>query len=283
MKILDLINKGQETLIQKLEDVNFRFESELILSHVLKKDRVWLLTHQNDNVDGNEERLYFSLINRRADGEPFGYITGTKEFMSLVFSVCPGVLIPRPDTETLVCKVIDIFKGKSAKFLDLCTGSGAIAVSIAKYIENASVTAVDISDICIDIATKNTQNNEVAKKVRLIKKDVLADFDLGEKFDCLVSNPPYIKTSTLPSLMKDVKDYEPTLALDGGEDGLLFYRAICSIAKKHLEENGYLFFEVGFDQAEDVKKLMEENNFSQIEFIKDLSGINRVVYGKYTG
>lgn len=280
MKILELINKGAEVLSQNLSDINYRFESELLLSFVLKKERVWLLLHQNDNINENLSDLFFSLIKRRAQGEPYSYITGTKEFMSLEFSVYPGILIPRPDTETLVCHVIDTFKNEKVKILDLCTGSGAIGISLAKYIDKSEVTCVDISDVCIKTAEENAVKNGVKDKITIKKADVLKGIATDSKYDCIVSNPPYIKTSDMKALMRDVKDYEPHLALDGGDDGLIFYRKISETAKKILSPFGMLCFEVGHDQAEDVKNIMIENSFADICFIKDLAGINRVVSGK---
>ena len=204
--------------------------------------------------------------------------------MSLDFSVCPGVLIPRPDTEALVCHVIDEFKSKKVSILDLCTGSGAIAISCAKYIPWACVTAVDVSPICIETTKKNAAKNGVADRVNTIMADVFTSFDdlkSESKFDCIVSNPPYIKTEVLTSLMKDVKDFEPHLALDGGEDGLVFYRKISALSAELLKKGGMLAFEVGHDQADDVKNIMHKTGFGNIRFIKDLAGINRVVSGHW--
>lgn len=279
MNISDLIKKGAEFLSEHLADVNCRFESELLLSFVLKKERIYLLVHNNETIDKKTADIFLSYIKRRAKGEPYAYITGTKEFMSLEFSVCPGVLIPRPDTETLVNHVIcSQGANTSPNILDICTGSGAIAVSLAKYIKDACVTAIDISDICIEKARENAEKNGVADRVNIIKKDVLSSFCYEEKFDCIVSNPPYIKSDTLPSLMKDVKDFEPLLALDGGDDGLIFYRKISSDAKKLLKEGGLLAFEIGHDQAKEVSCILEKEGFKNIGFKKDLAGIDRVVF-----
>ena len=280
MNISELIIKGAKLLSQNLEDINPRFESELLLSFVLKKERIYLLIHNNEEVAQNDEEAFLSLVKRRALGEPFAYITGTKEFMSLEFNVRPGVLIPRPDTETLVNHVIESLKGTpSPHILDLCTGSGAIAVSLAKYIKDASVTAIDISDICVKTTRENAKKNGT-EKVCVLKTDILSH-PLGStlKFDCVVSNPPYIKTDVLPSLMKDVKDYEPQLALDGGKDGLVFYKKITSDAKELLKPGGLLAFEIGHDQAEDVFNIMEAEGFENISFQYDLAGIRRVISG----
>lgn len=281
MNILDAISKGIKLLSESLSDINPRFESELLLSYAIKKERIWLLLHGSDKLSEDDCNRFLGLVKRRADGEPFSYITGTKEFMSLDFKVKEGVLIPRPDTETLVCHIIETFKNKNALILDLCTGSGAIAVSIAKYLEDSFVTAVDISDVCIETAKENAETNGVADRVDIVKKDILTGFSTDKQFDCIVSNPPYIKTEDIKTLMKDVKDFEPTLALDGGNDGLIFYRKISTLAKKLLKKDGMLTFEIGHNQAQDVYNIMKNESFSEIDFVKDLAGINRVIYGKY--
>ena len=281
MNILDAISKGIKLLSESLSDINPRFESELLLSYAIKKERIWLLLHGSDKLSEDDCNRFLGLIKRRADGEPFSYITGTKEFMSLDFKVKEGVLIPRPDTETLVSHIIETFKNKNALILDLCTGSGAIAVSIAKYLEDSFITAVDISDVCIETAKENAETNGVADRVDIVKKDILTGFSTDKQFDCIVSNPPYIKTEDIKTLMKDVKDFEPTLALDGGNDGLIFYRKISTLAKKLLKKDGMLTFEIGHNQAQDVYNIMKNESFSEIDFVKDLAGINRVIYGKY--
>ena len=281
MNILDAISKGIKLLSESLSDINPRFESELLLSYAIKKERIWLLLHGSDKLSEDDCNRFLGLVKRRADGEPFSYITGTKEFMSLDFKVKEGVLIPRPDTETLVSHIIETFKNKNALILDLCTGSGAIAVSIAKYLEDSFITAVDISDVCIETAKENAETNGVADRVDIVKKDILTGFSTDKQFDCIVSNPPYIKTEDIKTLMKDVKDFEPTLALDGGNDGLIFYRKISTLAKKLLKKDGMLTFEIGHNQAQDVYNIMKNESFSEIDFVKDLAGINRVIYGKY--
>ena len=282
MKINELLNKGAEVLSENLTDINPRFESELLLSFVLKKERIFLAVHRNDEVNEENSAIFFDFIDRRKNGEPVSYITGTKEFMSLDFYVSEGVLIPRPDTETLCTHIIDNFKGSGYRMLDLCTGSGAIAVSLAKYIKDTLVDAVDISDICIETAKKNAIKNGVSDFINVIKADVLAGFKTDAKYDCIVSNPPYIKSEVIPTLMKDVRDFEPLSALDGGNDGLIFYEKISNFAPSLLKENGMLSFEVGHDQAEEVKEIMIRNGFKDICFVKDLAGVNRVVSGRFS-
>ena len=280
MKIAELLKQGAEILSKNLENINAMFESELLLSFVLEKERIYLAVNRHENIDDETADLFFSYILRRAASEPISYITGEKEFMSLKFCVCPKVLIPRPDTETLCCHIIDEFSGEGYNMLDLCTGSGAICVSLAKYIKNTFVDAVDISDICIKTAKKNAEENGVSNFVNVIKADILNGFKTSKRYDCIVSNPPYIKSEDISYLMKDVREFEPVLALDGGDDGLKFYEKISEIAPPMLNQNGMLAFEVGHNQSETVKNIMMKNGFSDIKIIKDLSGVNRVVSGR---
>jgi len=198
--------------------------------------------------------------------------------MSLEFDVEEGILIPRPDTEILVEEIINLYKDKSSKILDLCTGSGAIAVSLAHYLKNTSLTAVDKYDICLEITKKNAIKHNVDKRINIIKKDVLKPLSIDDDFDCIVSNPPYIKSDVLTTLPVDVRDYEPIYALDGGNDGLIFYKKITDFAKSKLKPGGILAYEIGYDQAESVKDLIKRtNSFEEIKIINDLSGLNRVI------
>ena len=212
---------------------------------------------------------------RIVSGEPLQYVVGMTEFMSLKFHVKDGCLIPRPDTETLVEKAIEIIGEKKLSVLDIGTGSGCVAISIAHYCKNALVSSVDISEKALEIAKNNAKLNNV--DVNFIKCDILKEIPKGS-YDVIVSNPPYIPTAVIEGLEKNVKDHEPRLALDGGNDGLDFYRRITDIAPSLLNKDGTLLYEVGHDQAQDVKKLMEKG-FKNIEIIKDLCGIERTVYG----
>ena len=200
--------------------------------------------------------------------------------MGLDFFVKEGVLIPRPDTEVLVEEVIELAKKKDAKnILDIGTGSGAITVSLAKYLENVKVTSVDISDIALEIGKRNAISNEVDDRITFVKSDLFTNIDKETKFDIIVSNPPYIKREVIDTLDKQVKDYEPYNALEGGVDGLDFYRAITKRAKEYLKKDGILAYEVGHDQSEDVSKLMEMDGYTNIYTLKDLQQIDRVVIG----
>ena len=255
-----------------------RLDAEVLLCDVLGCERIFLVINKDKNLSQSEYEQFSSYILRRAQNEPVSYIIGKREFMSLEFNVQKGILVPRPDTEILVEKIIDIYKNRSAKILDLCTGSGAIAVSLAYYLKDSTVIAVDKYDICVKTATENAKKHGVSNRVHVIKADVLGDFSLVEQIDCIVSNPPYIKSQVLTTLPSDVKDYEPDYALDGGSDGLIFYRKIAEYASKKLNSCGLLAFEIGFDQGESVSKIIEETgNFVNIEVSKDLAGLDRVI------
>lgn len=258
-----------------------RLDAEILLCHILGCERIDLTLNRDKILDESSLCVFNEYINRRLNCEPISYITGKKEFMSLDFFVEKGVLIPRPDTEILVEEIIKTYNGKSAKILDLCTGSGAIAVSLAHYLKDSMITAVDKFDVCINIAKKNAQNNGVSDRVSVIKEDVLELSDIEGDFDCIVSNPPYIEKDTLPTLPSDVKDFEPSYALDGGNDGLIFYRKITEFAKRKLSSDGILAYEIGFNQGQTVPEIIRKTgSFKDIKIIKDLSGLDRVVIAK---
>lgn len=259
-----------------------RLDCEVLLSKSLDCDRLNLILNAKKSVPDDAMERFSAYLKRRLNDEPVSYILGCREFMSLEFQVLPGVLIPRPDTEVLAEFAIENAKKlKNPYVLDLCTGSGALAVSIAKYCEQSHVFAVDFSDICVKTADENAKANGVSERVNVIKQDILEDFELENKFDILVSNPPYIKTEVIKTLDKTVKDYEPSSALDGGEDGLVFYRRIAHIAPKFLKNSGILAMEIGYDQEKEVYDILNEAKvFSDIDFICDLAGIKRVVKAK---
>lgn len=198
--------------------------------------------------------------------------------MGLEFEVSPAVLIPRPETEILVEEVLKRLKPNS-RFLDIGTGSGAIAVSIAKYSINSKGYAVDISNDALAIAKKNAKRNAVDGKIKFIKSDLYSSLPDEAEFDFIISNPPYIRSKDIEKLQEEVQK-EPLIALDGGKDGLLFYRRIIKDAGKYLKADGYIAFEVGYNQAGEVKDLLKNANFFNLEVIKDLQGIDRVVIGK---
>lgn len=245
-------------------------DAKVIVKSVLGADDVQLLIKRDETVPESLCRKAEEMAEKRGEHIPLAYIIKQKEFMSLPFTVDFGVLIPRTDTECIVEEIIkDVSEGY---VLDIGCGSGAISVCVAKYIPNAKVYAVDISDKAISIARQNAENNGVS--VEFTKADIFS-YKTDMMFDCIVSNPPYIETAELDSLMPDVKDYEPTVALDGGEDGLKFYRRIIDFAKSNLKPRGRLYFELGWKQFEAVRDLLINNGFTDIKEIYDLAGIKR--------
>ena len=276
MTIKQALIKGVTVL--KLEKVSTpKLKARLLLQYVLKKPRQYLIVYDNQKLTEKEEQDYLKYIELLTQGEPIEHITHQKEFMKLNFYVDENVLIPRQDTETLVEEVIEIAKKTRAKkILDLCTGSGAIAVSLAKYIDNCEVTALDISPKALEIAKLNAKNNEVENKITFIESDIFENLPL-EKYDIIVSNPPYIKKEIIKTLNKDVQR-EPRIALDGGNDGLDFYRKIIKEAYEYLKFKGYLCLEIGYDQKEDVIQLInQEDKYINTYSKKDLFGNDRIV------
>ena len=271
MKISEICEQSNKILCGIQGNI---LDTRLLLAHFLGKDKLFVMTNPDfevDNVDG-----FFALLDRRAKGEPIAYIIGKVEFMSLEFKVNRHTLIPRPDTETLVELAIEQIGDGNAKFLDIGTGSGCIAVSVAKYCSNARGVAVDISSEALAMAKHNAGLHNV--DIEFIEMDILTDFPKGE-FDIIVSNPPYIEEGVIPQLENNVKDYEPFGALCGGTDGLDFYKRISGEARYALKAGGMLAFEVGHTQHEAVAQIMKNDGYSDIAAVCDLSGIRRVVYG----
>ena len=258
---------------------NARFEAEQIVMKAVGITHGELILKGKDvKASDAQIRAVREMTARRKNGEPLWYIIGECSFMSLDFYVSKGVLIPRPDTETLVETVISAAdKKRELNIIDICAGSGCIGISLAHYLPNAAVDMLDVSDTALETARKNIIRNNVSGRVNLIKADILNEYP-DKKYDIAVSNPPYIETDTIDALNVSVKDYEPRLALDGGDDGLLFYRRIISIADKILKENALLAFEIGYDQAKSVTAIMTDK-FTDIRVIRDLADNDRVVTG----
>lgn len=280
MKIKEAIEKGAITL--KVENIESpKLKARMLMQFILNKPRQYIIVNDMQELSKGTEQEYFETIQKLKCNIPIEHITHQKEFMKLNFFVNENVLIPRQDTETLVEEVIKIAqKTNSKKILDLCTGSGAIAVSLAKYIEKSEITAVDISQEAIKIASKNAIMNNVENQITFVKSDLFENVK-KEKYDIIVSNPPYIKKSEIPKLEKQVQK-EPTIALDGGVDGLDFYRKIIKQSYEYLKYKGYLCLEIGYDQKEDVIELLEnEENYGGIYFRKDLYGNDRIVVGTF--
>lgn len=280
MTIKDIIIKYSDTF-KDISDTP-RLDTELLLQKALGDvDRLYIHLNLDKELTEEQEIKFIGFAKERLNGRPIAYIVENREFMGLDFFVKEGVLIPRPDTETLVEEIIEICKGrKEVSILDIGTGSGAITVSLAKYIENSKIMSFDISEIALEIAKKNAIINEVGEKIKYINSDLFtAISDSNIKFDIIVSNPPYIKKQDIEMLHTQVKDYEPYNALEGGEDGLDFYRKITEQGKKYLNRCGILAYEVGHNQAEDVINIMKSNGYKKIYTKKDIQGIDRVVIG----
>lgn len=280
MTIREIFNTYMEEL-SHISDTP-KLDIEILLSKALGDvDRLYI--HLNLHKELTKEQLdsFNKMIQDRLKGRPIAYIVNNREFMGLDFYVEEGVLIPRPDTEPLVEEVIELVKGKeNLKIVDIGTGSGAITVSLAKYIKDCQVYSLDISDKALSIGLKNAISNEVEDKINFIKSNIFSGIeDKGLKLDVIVSNPPYIRRADIETLHTQVKDYEPYIALEGGEDGLNFYRDITRESVKYLKDKGILAFEVGHDQAEDVSEILKHNGYTNIYTKKDLQGIDRVVIG----
>ncbi len=279
MTIMEAIRKGMiELKSSNLETP--KLKARLLMQYTLNKSRQYIIVNDRENINEKQEKQYFLEIEKLKNGEPLEHITHQKEFMKLNFFVNENVLIPRQDTEILVEEVIEISKKINAKkILDLCTGSGAIAVSLAKYIANSEITAVDISQDALNVAKKNAISNDVENQITFISSDMFTNLQ-EDKFDIIVSNPPYIKKDVIKKLEEQVKR-EPYIALDGGVDGLEFYRKIINEGYQYLKYKGYLCLEIGFDQKDDVIKLMkEQDRFENIYSKKDLYDNDRIIIAR---
>ena len=290
MKIKEILNEGIYVLKEKNIEES-RLKAKLLMAYLLNKPKEYLITHDIDEISFEEQKQYYEYLNRLISGEPIQYIIKSQEFMGFNFYVDENVLIPQPDTECLVQIVekyvkhasgkenIKIFENinipllKEPKILDLCTGSGAIAISLAKILKFSKVFGSDISKPALKVAIKNAVNNKV--KIEFIESNLFEN--INGKFDVIVSNPPYIETNIISKLDIEVQN-EPKLALDGGIDGLDFYRKISKFAKDYLTLNGMLFFEIGYNQKENVMKILKKEKYKNIKCLKDLSGNDRVIF-----
>ncbi len=253
-----------------------QLDARLLLEYVCGTDHNTLLVHGEREVEEPKSTAYCDLILQRVAHTPLAYIKGTQEFMGLEFSVNKQVLIPNQDTETLVEEAMRLMHD-GMRVLDLCTGSGCIALSLLHYTNDTSAVATDISEAALTVAVQNAGQLKLTERVSFAETDLFPV--QKEKFDLIVSNPPYIPTEVIETLAPEVKDHEPRLALDGTEDGLSFYRRIIRTAPEWLFESGWLILEIGYDQGEAVSAMMRENGFRDIEVIRDLGGKDRVVTG----
>lgn len=265
--------------VMQLADVGIdeaALDARILLEYICHTDRNALLVYGNMERSLEEEESYKAVIEKRAKRIPLQHITGEQEFMGLRFQVNEHTLIPRQDTEILVEQA-----GKHLKsgmcILDMCTGSGCILLSLLKYHQGCNGLGVDLSEQALKVAKSNAEKLEI--EAEFVQSDLFTN--VAGKFDMIVSNPPYIRTAVIETLMPEVREHEPMQALDGFEDGLYFYKKIVEAAKDFLYNDSWLLFEIGYDQAQEVSALMENAGFQQVEVIKDYAGLNRVVKGLF--
>ena len=289
MKTRILVKEGEYRL-SKAFCMDPKIDAEELFCFLTGMDKVTLFLKAEEEVDSETEEKYMELIEKRASRIPLQHITGVQEFMGHTFKVSPDVLIPRQDTETLVSEAAKIIQetprekltfmeklrgAREWEILDLCCGSGAIGISLAKIFSNVRVVATDISREAIKLAEENAR--ALRTKVRFIQGDMFAAAG-DRKFDMIVTNPPYIKTNMISILQDEIKKHEPLSALDGGRDWLKFYRIITEHAAEHLKEGGFLLMEIGHDQGEDLRKMLKDSGkYTAAEVIRDLPGKDRVV------
>ena len=277
---------GREEL-EKAGIGEFELDARLLLEHICHTNRNTLLVHGDREVTPEEEKEYREAIALRSSRIPLQHITGVQEFMGLEFKVNRHVLCPRQDTECLVEEVMRYLHDGN-RILDMCTGSGCILLSLLHYSNHCSGVGADISKEALEVALENASNIAAMKRpnpwdektAEFIHSDLFSKVP-EEKFDIIVSNPPYIASSVIPTLMEEVREHEPMAALDGMEDGLFFYRKIVAESRNYLAKEGMLFFEIGHDQGQAVSDMMKDAGFGEVTVVKDFAGLDRVVYGSY--
>ncbi len=276
MTLREAYEYGREQLnLAGIDDADL--DAWYLLEYVTGITRTMYYVKMQDTLSQEQETQYRKYIETRATRIPLQHITGVQEFMGLEFLVNEHVLVPRQDTEVLVESVLEVLE-PDMKMLDMCTGSGCILISLLKCSKVSILgVGVDISEDALKVAKANREKMDV--KAEFIQSDLFKN--VSGKYDVIVSNPPYIPTAVIEELKEEVKCHDPFIALDGKEDGLHFYRRITERAPEYLKPGGKLFFEIGHDQGEDVKKLMEQTGFTGVTVKKDLAGLDRVVYGKY--
>lgn len=251
-------------------------DARLLLELVCNTDRNTLLVHPEREVSEEEYSKYCALLAKRSDRIPLQHLTGEQVFMGLSFVVNEHVLIPRQDTEILVEEAMK-YLHDGMRILDMCTGSGCILLSLLHYSNDCTGLGVDLSKQALSVAEENAKRLGMEEKTKFVHSDLFTEVD--GKYDLIVSNPPYIASEEVEKLMPEVKEHEPRMALDGSDDGLLFYRKIVAESIEYLQPGGYLLFEIGYDQGVAVSKLMTDAGYKEVEVIKDYAGLDRVVCG----
>lgn len=256
---------------------SYGLDAVLLLMKATSLTKIQLYTKNTVELTEEQQKQYFYDLEQRQQEMPIAYITGICEFMALPFAVQQGVLIPRADTEILVETVLQYHsKHHFKKVIDVCTGTGCIAISLAKY-SNMKLCGVDISATALQVAQKNAVNNDVCIEWFQSNLFDAVPYHWLNEVDAIVSNPPYIATEQIQTLMKSVKEFEPHIALDGGKDGLYFYREMIKQSKKFLKKGAYLFFEIGCEQAQDVCEILKQYEFENIQVYQDLAALDRVI------
>jgi len=278
--LLEWLRQGEARLQAGPHPERARLDAQTLLLHLIGKDRAWLLSHPDEEFGGCKSIGYSQLIERRAAGEPIQYITGECEFFGLPFRVNRDVLIPRPETEHLVEKALELAADfAQPRIVDVGTGSGAIAVALAHKLPNAEVTAIDLSSAALQVAKGNAECNSVADRIRFLEGDLLAPV-AGEQFEFVVSNPPYVANGDRELLAAEVREHEPELALFAGSHGLDIYSRLAPAAYQAVAPNAFALFEIGYGQADAIAQLLRAVGFKDVQFTKDLQGIDRVICGR---
>ena len=310
MKLREWLQHGESILADSPHPDRARRDAETLLLHHIGKNKAWLMAHGEEEFAGCSSIGYATLLERRRKGEPIQYIVGECEFWGMPFRVTPDVLIPRPETEHLVEKILELANGdldsetgetvdpikkvgapsiprslrngwdtknpaQPFRILDVGTGSGAIIIALASQLPNATLTAIDISESALSIARQNGTRNNVAERIRFLQGDLLAPV-AEEKFEIIASNPPYVPDTDRALISVEVREHEPHVALFGGHDGLEIYRRLVPAAYSALVPGGYLVFEFGFSQQPNIESLLAAAGFQQIEIVHDLQGIPRI-------
>lgn len=275
MKIKEALIEGRDFL-KNLKYTDPIYETRKILGEILERDLSYLVSHDNEELPASVERKYFDILKKRQEGLPLQYILGREDFYGRTFTVLEGVLIPRQDTEISVEVILKILKNNNIKnLLEIGCGSGIVSVTLDLETRGqVDITAVDISPQAIK--NTNVNKNNLKSNIKILESNLFEE--INEKFDLIYSNPPYIKSHEIENLQVEVRDHEPRLALDGGSDGLYFYRKIIKDAPNYLNSRGFLVFEIGYDEAEDISSIMRENFDTKI--YKDLNNLDRVVVGR---
>jgi len=276
ISIAEAILQGSNKL-RKAGVPEARREAGSLLAFLLDKDRTFILSHADDGISAEQFTLFQEFLDSRAQGEPSQYITGRQEFYGLEFEVTPDVLIPRPETELLVETALKLIASEADVLLcDVGTGSGCIAVTLLKQLPTARVVALDVSAAALEIAKRNAARHGVTDRIEFVLSDCFASLD-QQHFDLMVSNPPYVAEAAVATLQREVRDFEPRVALTAGADGLDVIRPLLKEAKDYLKPRGYLLFEIGFDQHAAVAALIDPQNWELLDIHQDLQGIPRTV------